>query len=43
MGTVIVTVVVLAIIGFAARSLHNDKKNGKGCSGGNCGGCNGCH
>ena len=43
MGTVIVGIIVLAIAGGAAYSLHRDKKNGKSCSGcsGNCGSCGG--
>ena len=31
-GTILVLVIVLAIVFFAARSLYIDKKKGKGCS-----------
>ncbi len=44
MGTVIVGIVVLAIAGGAAYSLHRDKKNGKSQCGGDCSRCGGhCH
>lgn len=36
MGTVIVGIIVLAIAGGAAYSLHRDKKNGKSQCGGGC-------
>lgn len=42
MGTVITSVIVLAIVGLAIRSMVRDKKNGKslqcGCDCKNCGG-----
>lgn len=44
MGTVIVGIIVLAIAGGAAYSLHRDKKNGKSQCGGDCSRCGGhCH
>lgn len=43
MGTVIVGIIILSAIGFAARSIYKDKKAGK-CCGGDCGHCGGaCH
>ena len=41
MGTVIVGIIVLAIAGGAAYSLHRDKKNGKSQCGGDCSRCGG--
>ena len=41
-GNLIVGGVVLLIAALAIRSLHKDKKNGKGCSG-DCGHCGGRH
>ena len=44
MGTVIVGIIVLAIAGGAAYSLHRDEKNGKSQCGGDCSRCGGhCH
>ncbi|XCP84783.1 FeoB-associated Cys-rich membrane protein [Roseburia hominis] len=43
MGTLVVGVLVLAAVALAIRSMHNDKKQGKGC-GGDCSHCGGaCH
>ena len=43
MGTVIVVLILLAVVGAAIRSIYKAKKSGKGCAGcpysGNCTGC----
>ncbi|GFI60977.1 hypothetical protein IMSAG049_00127 [Clostridiales bacterium] len=42
MATVIVSAVVILIVALITRSIINDKKNGKVCSG-SCGQCSSCH
>lgn len=39
-GTIIVGLMLLAVVGLVIRKMHRDKKNGN-CSGG-CSGCSGC-
>lgn len=45
MGTMIVGLIVLAVVGLSVRSMIRDKKNGKSLQcGGNCKNCGGhCH
>lgn len=44
MGTAVVLVVVVGIVGLAVRSMVKDKKAGKSIQcGGDCGHCGGCH
>ncbi len=43
MSTIVIALVVLAILFFAARKLFSDKKKGKSLCGGKCSSCpNGC-
>jgi hypothetical protein len=43
MGTVIVGVVLICLIGFIVRGMIKDKKSGKSQCSGDCGKCGGCH
>lgn len=44
MGTAIVLVIVIGVVGLAIRSMVKDKKAGKSLQcGGNCKHCSGCH
>lgn len=44
MGTIVVGVIVLAIVGAVIGSMVHDKKKGKSIQcGGNCKHCSGCH
>lgn len=40
MGTIVVEILVLLVIGNAVRCIIKDKKTGKSCA--SCGGCGGC-
>ncbi|MDY3920434.1 MAG: FeoB-associated Cys-rich membrane protein [Candidatus Limivivens sp.] len=42
MGTVVVFLIVAALVFLAGRKIYLDKKQGKGCCGGNCSQCHGC-
>ena len=42
MGTVIVALVLLAVVGLIIYSMVKDKKQGKHSCGGNCASCSGC-
>lgn len=43
MGTVVVGIIVIALVGLAIRSMIKDKKNGVSLQcGGNCNSCKGC-
>ncbi len=43
MGTVVVSVVLILIVGAIIRTMIKDKKNGKSSCGGDCSHCRGCH
>lgn len=45
-GTILISLVLLAVVALIIRSMVHDKKQGKSSCGGNCancGGCCGCH
>ncbi len=41
-GTIIITLLLVAIVYIAIRSIINDKKKGRGTCGGNCASCGHC-
>ncbi len=44
MGTFITTIILLAVVGLAVRSMVRDRKRGKSLQcGGDCSQCKGCH
>lgn len=43
MGTIVVGIIVLAIVGGIVWSMVRDRKQGKGSCGGDCSKCRGCH
>ena len=41
-GTILISLVLLAVVALIIRSMVNDKKQGKSSCGGNCAGCAAC-
>ena len=41
-GTILISLVLLAVVALIIRSMVNDKKQGKSSCGGNCASCGGC-
>ena len=41
-GTILISLVLLAVVALIIRSMVHDKKQGKSSSGGNCAGCAAC-
>ncbi len=42
MGTIVVALALILVVGFVIRTLYRDKKAGKHSCGGSCGGCSAC-